>query len=149
MPKISFTRKMTIDQTFDKNWSHVSIINLKHVISCWESADENRRLTFKESNHIDLIPWALSQLKTSSKNFMKSKFASISLKLSEDLWFSVFKRNKTEIIRWNLLHFQAIFEDNYLKINLNFYFRTSLWCLKRFYEGLHKTIWGTTKEMWK
>ena len=29
------------------------------------------------------------------------------------------------------------------KINLNFYFDTSLWCLKRFYEGLndlHKTF---------
>ena len=22
------------------------------------------------------------------------------------------------------------------KVNLNFYFQTSLWCLKRFYEGL-------------
>ena len=35
------------------------------------------------------------------------------------------------------------------KINLNFYFRTSLWCLKSFYEGLqglHKTFWGTTKK---
>ena len=34
------------------------------------------------------------------------------------------------------------------KSNLNFYFRTSLWCLKRFYgfKGLHKTIWGTTKK---
>ena len=26
------------------------------------------------------------------------------------------------------------------KINLNFYFHTSLWCLKRFYESLHKTF---------
>ena len=37
------------------------------------------------------------------------------------------------------------------KINLNFYFYTSLWCLKRFYEDpkvLHKTIWCTTKK-WK
>ena len=35
------------------------------------------------------------------------------------------------------------------KIKLNVYFRTSLWCLKRFYEGLkglHKTFWGTTKK---
>ena len=35
------------------------------------------------------------------------------------------------------------------KINLNLYFHTSLWCLKRFYEGLkglHKTFWGTTKK---
>ena len=34
------------------------------------------------------------------------------------------------------------------KIILHFYFHTSLWCLKRFYEGLkglHKTFWGTTK----
>ena len=30
-----------------------------------------------------------------------------------------------------------------IKINLNFYFHTSLWCLKRFYEnlkGLHETF---------
>ena len=26
------------------------------------------------------------------------------------------------------------------KINLNFYFHTSLWCLKRFYEDLQKTL---------
>ena len=35
------------------------------------------------------------------------------------------------------------------KYNLNFYFHTSLWCLKRFYEGLkdvYKTFWRTTKE---
>ena len=35
------------------------------------------------------------------------------------------------------------------KINLNLYFHTSLWCGKRFYEGLkgpHKTFWGTTKK---
>ena len=35
------------------------------------------------------------------------------------------------------------------KINLNFYFHTSLWCLKRFYEGLkglHKIFLGTTKK---
>ena len=31
------------------------------------------------------------------------------------------------------------------KINLNFYFHTSLWCLKRFYEGL-KGLKGTTKK---
>ena len=36
-----------------------------------------------------------------------------------------------------------------IKININFYFCTSLWCLERFYEGLkglHKTFWGTTKK---
>ena len=36
-----------------------------------------------------------------------------------------------------------------IKINLNFDFHFSLWCLKRFYEGhqgLHKTFWGTTKK---
>ena len=35
------------------------------------------------------------------------------------------------------------------KINLNFYFHTYLWYLKRFYEGLkglHKTFSGTTKK---
>ena len=36
-----------------------------------------------------------------------------------------------------------------MKINVNFYFHTSLWYLKRFYEGLqglHKTFWGNTKK---
>ena len=36
-----------------------------------------------------------------------------------------------------------------IKINLNFYFHTSLWCLNRFYEGLKgllKTFWGTTEK---
>ena len=35
------------------------------------------------------------------------------------------------------------------KIKLNFYFDTSLWCLKRLHEGLeglHKPFWGTTKK---
>ena len=35
------------------------------------------------------------------------------------------------------------------KNKLNFYFYTSLWCLKRFNEGvkgLHKTFWGTRKK---
>ena len=35
------------------------------------------------------------------------------------------------------------------KINLNFYFHTSLWCLKRFYEGLlglSETFRGTIKK---
>ena len=35
------------------------------------------------------------------------------------------------------------------KINLNFYFHTSLWCFKGFHEGLkglYKTFWGTTKK---
>ena len=36
-----------------------------------------------------------------------------------------------------------------IRIKLNFYFHTSLWCLKRFYEGfydLDKTFWGTAKK---
>ena len=36
-----------------------------------------------------------------------------------------------------------------IKINLNFYFHTSLWCRNSFYEGpkgLHKTFWGTTRK---
>ena len=39
--------------------------------------------------------------------------------------------------------------DEEKKIKLNFYFHTSLWCLKSFYEGLkglHKTFWGTAKK---
>ena len=39
--------------------------------------------------------------------------------------------------------------DIKIKINLNFYFHTSLWCLKRFYKGvksLRKTFWGNAKK---
>ena len=39
-----------------------------------------------------------------------------------------------------------------IKIKLNFYFHTSLWCLKRFYEGnysLHKTFFMHHTEVWK
>ena len=34
-----------------------------------------------------------------------------------------------------------------IKVNLNFYFHTYLWYLKRFFEGLHKIFWS--KEVWK
>ena len=37
-----------------------------------------------------------------------------------------------------------------IKINLNFYFQTSFWCLRRLYEGfygLHKTVGGTTRSV--
>ena len=36
-----------------------------------------------------------------------------------------------------------------IKIKLNFYFHTSLWCLKRFYEGLkglYEIFWGILKK---
>ena len=39
--------------------------------------------------------------------------------------------------------------DKNKKINLNFYFHTSLWCLERFYvgiKGLHRNFWGITKK---
>ena len=34
------------------------------------------------------------------------------------------------------LTFNILILDKKEKINLNFYFHTDLWCLKRFYEGL-------------
>ena len=33
-----------------------------------------------------------------------------------------------------------------IKINLKFHFDTSLWCLKKVLQGLHKTFWGTAKK---
>ena len=59
-----------------------------------------------------------------------------------------------KLISWT--QYQSVFigdwsyciSESYIKIkvNLNFYFLTSLWYLKRFYEGLHKTFWGTAKK---
>ena len=53
---------------------------------------------------------------------------------------------------WTLSHLYEHFlprSGRIEKINPNFYFHTSLWCLKRFYAGLwglHKTFCGTTKK---
>ena len=57
----------------------------------------------------------------------------------------------TSLHSWNNFHFVSSFTFNPSrpdpgqreKLNLNFYFHTSLWCLKRLYEGLkdlHKTF---------
>ena len=50
---------------------------------------------------------------------------------------------------WNILTLPVPDPGRREKINLNFYFYISLWCLQRFYQGLkglHKTIWGTEKK---
>ena len=54
---------------------------------------------------------------------------------------------KTESLKLNVLCISESCIE--IKINLNFCFHTSLWCLKRFYEGLkglHITFRGTTKK---
>ena len=72
-------------------------------------------------------------------------------------WDKVFKnepskicgRQSLKIFTWSILEYFISFNPfcpdprRRAKINLNFYFHTSLWCLKRFYEGLkglHKTF---------
>ena len=51
---------------------------------------------------------------------------------------------------WNFFSTLSVpVPDKVKKIKLNFYFHTSFWCLKKFYEGLkglHKTFRGTTKK---
>ena len=69
--------------------------------------------------------------------------------LNRKILLSLGKRIILESI-YNLPHFikycltfSVPFSKKEKKINLNFYFHTSLWCLKRFYEGLkgfHKTF---------
>ena len=56
-----------------------------------------------------------------------------------------------EISHWILPFFNPFRADpgRREKFNLNFYFHTSLWCLKIFYDGLkglHKTIRSTTEK---
>ena len=63
------------------------------------------------------------------------------------LMFFVLYRNRTRTLDKNRLTLNVPIPKK--RKNLNFYFHTSLWCLKRFYEGLkslHKTFWGTTKK---
>ena len=69
-------------------------------------------------------------------------------------WYFRGYRKRPVVWNWlkNLLTLPArcISESSIkIKLNLNCYFHTSLWCLKRFYEdlkGLHKTFWGTSKK---
>ena len=71
--------------------------------------------------------------------------------------FSIYHWNLNSIwahnlIKLSLLTLPTLFISEScikIKINLNVYFHTSLWCLKRFYEdlkGLHETFWGTAKK---
>ena len=46
----------------------------------------------------------------------------------------------------NLINHSGPYSGQKEKLNLNFYFYTFLWCLKRFYEGLHQTFWGNTQK---
>ena len=66
------------------------------------------------------------------------------MKIIQNLFGEFFQENKIEVnpSRPN--------SGRREKINLNFHFHTSLWDLKRFYEGLkclHKTFWGTAKSV--
>ena len=59
--------------------------------------------------------------------------------------FLLVKKNIPELAILSISHSNQIKE----KTNSNFNFHTSLWYLKRFYEGfkgLHKTFWGTTNK---
>ena len=48
----------------------------------------------------------------------------------------------SEVLNINLTFPALCISDSYVKINinLNFYFGNSLWCLKRFYEGLYEGL---------
>ena len=53
------------------------------------------------------------------------------------------------ILHWTVINSSRANPGRSEKIKLNFYFHTSLWCIKRFYEGLkdlYKKFWGTTKK---
>ena len=57
--------------------------------------------------------------------------------------FLNFSKTVVNLIFYLTLHDPRIFESCIeIKIKLNFYFHTSLWCLK----GLHKTFRGNTKK---
>ena len=58
----------------------------------------------------------------------------------------IFGKTEKGIVTYEILSFLMRPSE---KINLNFYFHTSLWCLKKFYEGLKgllKTFGDTTKK---
>ena len=65
-------------------------------------------------------------------------------------WFSVlqFKYSKYSNHQVYVICFIFVIETKRDKINLIFYFCTSLWCLKRFYEAPYEVpnLWGTIKK---
>ena len=68
------------------------------------------------------------------------------------LSFSYFNDWQRKWMAWFLYHLKFdVFRPDTgrrKKINLNLYFQTSLWCLKRFYEGLKglESFWSSTKK---
>ena len=73
------------------------------------------------------------------------KYTTVSIDVKEirnlpdliNLWMII------NILEIDILALPALVPDEQKKINSNFYFHTSLWCLKRFHEGLkglHKTF---------
>ena len=65
-------------------------------------------------------------------------------------WRCVSARNKCSNVKTSRLKYFKSFIK--IKINLKFYFHTSLWCLKRFYEclyGLQRKLLWQRKEVWK
>ena len=68
----------------------------------------------------------------------------IKRKLKENLFWLKMKKRST-FLQLYFSSLQGLMYGQWcikMKINLNFYFHTSSWCLK----GLHKTFWGTTKK---
>ena len=60
--------------------------------------------------------------------------------LNKNLYFMTVAKIKDDVtVQPHLLTLKNLFISEScieIKIELNFYFHTSLWCLKRFYEGL-------------
>ena len=103
------------------------------------------------------VAWnGLSECKTSPDKFLNR--TKISRETSKFFWscpalsskcedLKACSGNPANLFHWTWNNRKITLKDPFIsescieiKIKLNFYFHTSLWCLKRFYEGLYKTF---------
>ena len=65
----------------------------------------------------------------------KNKIMSLKI-VGKDICFSANNFSLNHVTKFKLTLLPHAFQEIMLKINLNFYFQISLWCLEMFYEGL-------------
>ena len=131
----------------------------------WKNLSEWHKFLVLDMKRLNCFPYAflrwllelhMTEILTSSIYFDLIKLHSCQVRS-----FGIFPKMSDEISTdhqilqnfiWGRLTFPVLCISESIikiKVNLNFYFHTSLWSLKRFYEGLkglHKTFWGTTKK---
>ena len=142
------------------NSEHSNNLNFTEKQARLQRTPTKNAKTYEWPKFIQLVPY----IKKSHNLIYRENFGA---KTEEPHWQTACNNWTNLLLLWMLIHYAQNQHHSTLvlifcrfnpsrpdpgrkeKINLNFYFHTSLWCLKMFYEGflgLHKPFWGTTKK---